>query len=111
MYIYPPTSLSVERDRTPLQARNPTSTCLQSIKSIPASEPTTGYRSPSFELEQLGLEQSSFRAHNSQATARHRMPQDATARHSLTNILAPEPYKSMAIHENPCNSMKIHGNP
>ena len=109
---YLPTSLSVERDRTPPQARNPTSTCLQSIKSIPASKPT-GYRSPSFgwsnwdwsnlslgpttpvpqgatarhrtpqadkhpgsrRLEQLGLEQSFFRAHDSRATGRHRTPQ------------------------------------
>ena len=78
IYIYPPTSLSVERDRTPLEARNPSNTYLQSLQSIPASKPAA-YRSPSFGYCSLGLEQSFFRAHDSRPTGRHRAPQDATA--------------------------------
>ena len=80
IYIYPPTSLSVERDRTPLEARSPSNTKLQSLQSIPAFKPTA-YSSPSFGYCSLGLEQSFFRAHDSRPTARHRTPQGATRRH------------------------------
>ena len=59
--INPPTSPSVERDRPPFQARNPSNTYRQSLQSMPASKPTA-CRPCSFGFC-IGELESFFRAH------------------------------------------------
>ena len=85
---YPPTSLSVERDRTPLEARNPSNTYLQSLQSIPASKPAA-YRSPSLGYCSLGLEQSFFRG--------PRLPCHRLANFLLVSKIKPCMSKSMHV--------------